>query len=721
MHDNALDMTTAITGEGSAQQGEHCIDQTRVIGLFAHVDAGKTTTSEAMLYHAGRIHRPGRVDQGNTQLDWMVQERERGITITSAATTCDWRGHRINLIDTPGHVDFSAEVVRSLRVIDGAVMVLCGVGGVEAQTETVWMHADREALPRLVFVNKLDRAGANFERVLDEIRTKLAPGAVALHLPIGSESDFAGAIDLIEERALIWRDGAEDPAVEPPPAPLQPQIAADRTALLEALCEADDILLEQWLDGRELSKVAVRQALRRATLAGLIVPVVCGSSLYNIGLPTLLDAITACLPSPRDRPAVSAAPDTGADGIEAPLCAAAFKIVTDPYMGHLTWVRVFSGALESGEAVYNPRTGQRERIGRIFRMHANEREQIQRMVAGDVVALGGARSAVTGDTLCDPEHPFELARFKFPEPVISLALTPNDDGEFDRMRRGIARLCAEDPTLVATYDPETGEEILSGLGELHLEVVVDRLRTEFGVAPQVSPPRVAYRETVVRAAEAVVTYRRQTGGHGHYAQVRLRIEPLARGGGVVFANAASAPGGLEDRGRGQRPGVPAEFVRPVELGVYETLEKGVLAGYPLTDARVTLVDGRFHTVDSCGMDFRLAASMAVRRAARQARPGLLEPVMRLDASIAEQYFGAVAADLGRRRGHLEEVEVRDRIRHLMGEVPLVETRGYASDLRTLTQGHGTFVLEFRCYDLVPNEIGETIVKQRRLAGEIRER
>jgi len=710
-------------GERVPQAEELSIDRVRVMGFFAHVDAGKTTTSEGILYHTGRIHRVGRVDEGSTQLDWMTQERERGITITSAATTCTWGGHRINLIDTPGHVDFSAEVVRSIRIIDGAVMVLCGVGGVEPQTETVWMHADREGLSRLVFVNKLDRLGADFERVVGEIQDQLTPRAVVLQIPIGREGEFTGVVDLVEPRALVWREGADDPVVEPVPTSLETRVAAARSELVETVCERDESLLEQWVEQGEVDRKALQTALRRATVSGELVPVLCGSALHGIGLQPLLDAIAAYLPSPLDRPAVQEAVPAGErpDGTGASLCAAAFKIVTDPYVGHLAWVRVFSGRLKAGEAVLNPRAGVRERVGRIYRMHADKREQRDHMAASDVVALAGVRSAITGDTLCDPEHPIELESFGFPEPVIMVALTPASDEEFDRLHRAVVRLCEEDPTLVAGHDPQTGEDTLAGMGELHLEIAADRLRTEFGVEPQVSLPQVAYRETVRRRRVATATYRKQTGGHGHYAQVRLRVEPLARGKGIVFENVALAPGGPSDRGRGRRVGVPAEYVRHVELGVRETLEKGILAGYPAADVKVTLLDGRFHSVDTCGMDFRIAGSMAARQAVRQARPGLLEPVMRLELGIGEEHLGGVTADLGRRRGRIQTVEMRGKTRHIAGEVPLAEVRGYASDLRSLTQGHCTFVLELRRYDLVPDDQAEAIVEQRRLEGKIPKR
>ena len=704
-------------GEGSGRkEGCPSVDRVRVIGLFAHVDAGKTTTSEGLLYHTGRIHRMGRVDQGNTQLDWMEQERQRGITITSAATTFAWNEHRINLIDTPGHVDFSAEVVRSMRVIDGAVVVLCGVGGVEPQTETVWRYADREGLPRLIFVNKLDREGAAFERVLAEIRTRLTASAVALQIPLGSERGFSGVIDLLDRRMLVWSAGASEPVVEAVPPSLDAQVSVARETLVEAICATDEALLTQWLEGCEPERAALQTALRRATIVGELVPVVCGSAFHDIGLPPLLEAIVDYLPSPVER---SKSPTGDSkDGQDSPLCAVVFKIVTDPYLGHLTWVRVLTGQLQTGERVCNPRTGTQERVGRIFRMHADKREQLGRMTAGDVVALGGAKSAVTGDSLCDPEHPVELERLAFPEPVIMMALTPRDDGELDRLHRAVVRLAEEDPTLIAGHDPQTGEDTLSGMGELHLEVAVDRLRTEFGMVPQVSKPQIAYRETVQRPAEFTATYRRQSGGHGHYAQVQLRVNPLPRGQGVVFENVALAPGGPSDRGRGHRPGVPAEYVRHVELGVREVLEKGVFAGYPATDLQVTLLGGRFHSVDTNGMDFRMAGSMAARQAVRRAYPALLEPVMRLDIDMDEEQFGAVAGDLGRRRGRIREVDRRGGSQHLVAEVPLSAMRGYASDLRSLTRGRCTFVLELRQYDLVPEEETETIVAQRRLEGKI---
>ncbi len=716
------------------------IEKVRIIGIFAHVDAGKTTTSEAILYYAGRIHRVGSIDEGTTQLDWMEQERERGITITAAATACHWQGHRINLIDTPGHIDFTAEVVRSIRVIDGAVILLCGVGGVEPQTEAVWRHADRENLPRIIFVNKLDRLGADFERVLGEVHEQLTPHVVPLQLPIGHEGAFNGIVDLIGQRALIWRDGqeaggrkqeaasADDPVVEPIPPSMQAQVASARASLLDAICETDNTLLEQRLAGLEPDAAALQAALRRATIAGKLVPVLCGASRKRIGVQPLLDAVVAYLPSPVDLPPVlgtvpgsKASPLAGGteggteeiverpDDPAAPLCAAAFKIVTDPHVGHLTWVRVFSGRLKVGEMVYNPRADVEERVGRIYRMHANRREQVDYMAASDVVALVGIKSAITGDTLCDPAHPIELETFKFPEPVIAVALTPASDGEGDRLRQAVARLSAEDPTLISRFDPETGEETLAGMGELHLEIAVDRLRTEFGIVPQVSPPQVSYRETIRQGAEATGIYKKQTGGHGHFAEVRLRVEPLEHGEGVVFENEAPPSE------------FPRDFVRPTELGVRDALEKGIIAGYPVTDVRVTLLGGKFHEVDSAAMDFQIAGSMAVRQAVRRARPALLEPIMHVDINVGEEHLGAIMADIGRRRGSVNAMRVRGSMRNVDGEVPLAEARGYATDLRSLTQGRGTFTLEFRRYDFVPDGIAEQIIKQRRAEGKIPKR
>jgi elongation factor G len=692
------------------------IERVRIIGIFAHVDAGKTTTSEAFLYYTGRIHRAGDIDAGDTQLDWMEQERERGITITAAATAFHWRRHRINLIDTPGHIDFTAEVVRSMRVIDGGVVLLCGVSGVEPQTETVWMHANRDNLSRILFINKLDRLGADFDRVLREVHERLTDKAVPVQLPIGREDTFRGVVDLLERRALIWPAGDQDPTLEPVPAALVEQAAVARAELVEAICETDEALLEQWLEGTEPDVPTLKAALRRATIKGDLVPVLCGASREHIAVQPLLDAVVDYLPAPTDlHPILGTIPGSEEEIIErpddphAPFCAAVFKIVTDPHVGHLTWIRVFSGQMGVGDTVYDPRTEEMERIGRIYFLHGNKREQVERMAASDVVALVGPKTAVTGDTLCDPDHPIVLESFEFPDPVIKVALEPPTNEQREKLRQALRRLDDEDPTLKHSYDPETSEETLAGMGELHLEIAVDRLRREFGLTPRVSPPEVAYRETVRRATETTTTYKKQTGGHGHFAEVKLRVEPLERGTGVVFENESSAAD------------IPTDFVRPVERGVRDSLEKGIIAGYPVTDVKVTLLDGKIHEVDSAAMDFEIAGSMAVQRAVRRARPALLEPVMDLDVNVDEERVGAVVADIGRRRGSVSAMRVRGNTRNIDGRVPLAEARGYATDLRSLTQGRGTFTLEFDHYDVVPDDIAEEIIARRKEEGKLRER
>ncbi len=692
------------------------MEKVRIIGIFAHVDAGKTTTSEAFLYFTGRIHRAGEIDEGDTQLDWMEQERERGITISAAATAFRWRRHRINLIDTPGHIDFTAEVVRSMRVIDGGVVLLCGVGGVEPQTETVWMHANRDNLPRVLFINKLDRTGSSFQRVMGEVHERLTQKAVPIQLPIGQEEGFRGVVDLLEERALIWHEGEETPSVEPFPEELVNQVTAARAALVEAICETDDKLLERWLDGEQLDVVTLKRALRRAVIESELVPVLCGASRERIGVQPLLDAVIDYLPAPTDlKPILGSIPGDGdriierPDDPDAPFCAAAFKIVTDPHVGHLTWVRVFSGQMGVGDTVYNPRTQEMERIGRIYYLHGDTREQVERMEASDVVALVGPRSAVTGDTLSDPEQPIVLETFEFPDPVIKVALKPESNEQREKLREAVRRLADEDPTLEHGYDPETSEETLAGMGELHLEIAVDRLQREFGLSPAVSPPEVAYRETIRRPFETITTYKKQTGGHGHFAEVEMRVEPLERGAGVEFENETSAAD------------IPSDFVRPVERGVKDALEKGVIAGYPVTDVRVTLLDGKYHEVDSAAMDFEIAGSIAVQRAIHNAAPALLEPVMEIDINVNEEQVGSIVADIGRRRGNVSAMRARGQIRNIEGAVPLAEARGYATDLRSLTKGRGTFTLEFDHYDVVPDDIAEQVIERRKEEGKLRQR
>lgn len=702
-------------------QPEIPLSKIRVMGIFAHIDAGKTTTSEAILYYTGRIHRIGSVDDGNTQLDWMEQERARGITITAAATTCEWQGHHINLIDTPGHIDFSAEVVRSVRVIDGAMIVLCGVGGVETQTETVWGHAERENLPRLLFVNKLDRTGADFERVLGDIRQRLSKRAITLQIPIGSESKFRGVIDLLKPRALLWplevnADNPADPVEAEVPPEYVERVAERRAALLDSICETDEALLGMRLDGNEPGVADYQAALRNAVLTGKLIPVLCGSAKNRIGIQPLLDAVIDYLPSPVDLPPVfGVVPGSRgelserASHPEAPFCATAFKIVSDPHVGHLTWVRAFSGSLKTNGWVYNPRTATKERVDRIYRIHANHRELANQLQAGDVMALVGVKTAATGDTLCDPAYPVELEPFTFPEPVITVALAPVTPDERERLRQVMARLCAEDPTLLAGYDAETQEETLSGMGELHLEIAVDRMRTEFGITAQASPPQVAYRETLRARATATGDYRKQSGGHGHYAVVRLRVEPLERGQGLVLDSKASA---VE---------VPENFVRNAQAGIREALAKGIRAGYPVTDVRVTILGGRYHEVDSNALDFHIAGSMAVRQALQKAQPGLLEPVMRADIGVSETSLGAVMADFTRRRGNIRDLQVRGNLRHILGDVPLAEVRGYVTALRDMTSGRGDFSLEFSSYDLVPDALAEGIIQERQRRGKVSRR
>lgn len=682
------------------------INNIRVIGIYAHIDAGKTTTSEAILYRTGRIHRAGSVDDGNTQLDWMAQERERGITITAAATTCMWKGNRINLIDTPGHIDFTAEVMRSIRVIDGAIVVMCGSEGVETQTETVWRYADSEQLPRLIFVNKLDRESADFDTVLAQVRQRLSSQAIALQMPIGEGNTFCGLVDLLEWKAITWHHGSEELVSEEISPQWAEKAAAARTHLLDTICELDDDLLRERLAEREPSLSALRQAIRRATIAGKLVPILCGSARLRIGIQPLLDAVVDYLPSPLDVPAVTGSllknDKTGirqAD-VSAPFCASVFKIVTDPHVGHLAWLRVFSGRAVVGETLFNPRTGDEERVGRIYRIHANRREPVKQMQVGDVVALVGARSAVTGDTICSYHEPILLEPFSFPEPVISVALSPISDDERDRLHQCMARLCDEDPTLQLSYDPETNDQILAGMGELHLEITIDRLRSEYGITAHTSPLRVAYRETARCMAEATGIYRKQTGGHGHYASVRMRVEPLEPGSGIQFRNLASP---VE---------LPDSYVRAAEMGMREALKNGVIAGYPFTDILVSLVSGRYHEVDSNSLDFRIAGSMAIRQAAMQANPTLLEPIMYADIHVEDEYLRTVLGDFSRRRGIVSELQTHGSSCTITGYVPLAEMRGYASDLRHITQGRGTFTLEFRNYQHIPERQAASIIEER---------
>ncbi|MEW6275402.1 MAG: elongation factor G [Bacillota bacterium] len=683
------------------------LDKTRNIGIMAHIDAGKTTTTERILYYTGRVHKMGEVHDGASTMDWMVQEQERGITITSAATTCHWRDHRINIIDTPGHVDFTVEVERSLRVLDGAVAIFCSVGGVEPQSETVWRQADKYRVPRVAYVNKMDRVGADFFRCLDMIRERLGANPVAVQLPLGKEEAFAGVIDLIRQKAIIYLDELgtqmEDREIPPDAAGLA---AAYREKLCEAAAEQDEELMLKYLEGEELTAEEVKRALRKATLAGKAVPVLCGSSFKNKGVQPLLDAIVDYLPAPTDIPAVRGInPASGEEeqrkaGDEEPFAALAFKIMTDPYVGKLTYIRVYSGKLASGSYIYNPAKDQRERVGRILRMHANHREDIDAVYAGDIAAVVGLRKTVTGDTLCAEEHPILLEPMEFPEPVISVAIEPKTTADQDKMGVALAKLAEEDPTFRLHTDRETGQTIISGMGELHLEIIVDRLLREFKVEANIGRPQVAYKETVSLPARAEGKYIRQTGGRGQYGHVVLEIAPVERGGGFAFVN--KIVGGV----------VPKEYIGAVESGVREAMETGVLAGYPVTDVVVSIVDGSYHEVDSSDVAFKIAGAIGFRNAAQKARPVLLEPVMKIEVVVLEEYMGDVIGDLNARRGRIEDLESRGESRVIHGYVPLAEMFGYATELRSRTQGRGTYTMQFSHYEEVPQPIARAIIARR---------
>jgi elongation factor G len=695
--------TQLETTRGSMTNGRS-LAHIRNIGIVAHIDAGKTTTTERILFYTGRTHRLGEVDEGSATMDWMVQERERGITITSAATTCQWRGHSINIIDTPGHVDFTAEVERSLRVLDGAVVILSAVEGVQPQSETVWRQADRYGVPRIVFINKMDRTGADFFRTVEMVRERLGAVPVPVQLPVGVEDAFEGVVDLIRMRSIIYTDdlGTRSDQVDIPES-LRGVAQEYREKLLEAAAELDDQVMEKYLEGQPIAEEEIVRALRRGTIAARIVPVLCGAAFRNKGVQPLLDAVVDYLPSPLDIPPVEGQnPKTGeteqrpADPL-APFCALAFKIVTDPYVGKLTYFRVYSGRLEAGSYVYNATRGVRERLSRILRMHANHREDIPEAAAGDVVAAVGLRVTTTGDTLCDEAHPIVLESIKFPEPVIAVAVEPKTKADEERLSAALAKLAEEDPTFKVRFDPETAQTIISGMGELHLEIITDRLVREFKVEANVGRPQVAYRETIRRAARAEGRYIRQTGGRGQYGHVVLELEPLPRGTGIEFV----------DKITGGR--IPREFIPAVEAGVREAADTGVLAGYPVVDVRATLLDGSYHEVDSSEMAFKIAGSLAFKSAARDGSPVLLEPIMSVEVVTPESYMGDVIADLSARRGRIVALEQRGPLRAIRAEVPLAEMFGYATSLRSNTQGRGTYTMEFLRYEEVPANIAETLV------------
>jgi len=704
-------MVTQLETKKATMSEPRPLKTIRNIGIVAHIDAGKTTTTERILFYTGRTHRLGEVDEGSATMDWMVQERERGITITSAATTCQWRHHSINIIDTPGHVDFTAEVERSLRVLDGAVVILSAVEGVQPQSETVWRQADRYGVPRIVFINKMDRTGADFFRTLEMMRERLEARAVPVQLPIGVEDGFEGIIDLIRMKSVIYTDdlGTRSDVTEIPEA-LRAQAEEYREKLVEAVAELDDALTEKYLEGKALTEDEIRAALRAGTIAARVIPVLCGTSFRNKGVQPLLDAVVDYLPSPLDIPPVggknpkSAAGEERAADPAGPFCALAFKIVTDPFVGKLTYFRVYSGTLRAGSYVFNATRDMKERVSRILQMHANHREDIPEVSAGNVVAAVGLRETTTGDTLCDEAHPIVLEAIKFPEPVISVAVEPKTRADEEKLGASLAKLAEEDPTFKIRFDSETAQTIISGMGELHLEIITDRLLREFKVAANVGRPQVAYRESIRRAADAEGRYIRQTGGRGQYGHVFVEVEPLPRGTGNEFVNKIT--GGA----------IPREYIPAVESGVREAAEGGVLAGYPIVDVRATLTDGSFHEVDSSEMAFKIAGSMAFKAAAEKGRPVLLEPVMKVEAVTPEQYMGDVIGDLNARRGRIAAMEQRGSLRIIGAEVPLAEMFGYATALRSNTQGRATYTMEFSHYEEVPNNIAESLVTRAGVSG-----
>ncbi len=689
---------------------EYPLGRTRNIGIMAHIDAGKTTTTERILYYTGRTYKIGEVHEGAAVMDWMVQEQERGITITSAATTCKWRDHWINIIDTPGHVDFTVEVERSLRVLDGAVAVFDGVAGVEPQSETVWRQADKYRVPRICFVNKLDRTGASFERSLDSIHERLTKEAVAIQVPIGLEDAHEGVIDLIGMKALVWRGDDLGATWDILDLDDEQRAEADvwRETLVERVAETDEALLESYLDNGTLTADQVRQGLRAATIGGEIVPVLCGSAFKNKGVQPLLDAVVDFLPSPLDVPAVQGKePKTGEEITRpvddaAPFSALAFKVMTDPYVGTLTYVRVYSGTLEAGSHIYNVTKDKKERVGRILQMHANSREERAATFTGDIVALVGAKAASTGDTIADPDHPILLESMEFPEPVIHIAIEPRTKVDQEKLSTALQRLAEEDPTFRVRTDEETGQTIIGGMGELHLEVIVDRLLREFKVEANVGRPQVAYRESIRRPVHGVeLRYVRQTGGRGQYGHVVIDLEPREPGEGYEFES--RIVGGV----------VPREYIPSVDAGIQEAFAGGILAGYPIVDVRAALVDGSYHDVDSSEMAFKIAGSMAAKEAAKKAGIQLLEPVMAVEVVTPDDFMGDVMGDLSARRGHIEGMEPRGQAQVIRARVPLSEMFGYATDVRSMTQGRATYTMQFGSYEPAPASIQEEVVARTR--------
>jgi elongation factor G len=689
------------------------IERYRNIGIMAHIDAGKTTTTERVLFYTGVSHKLGEVHDGAAVMDWMEQEQERGITITSAATTCFWKGmdqsfpeHRINIIDTPGHVDFTIEVERSLRVLDGAVAVFCSVGGVEPQSETVWRQANKYRVPRLAFINKMDRPGANFLRVVRQMKERLQATAVPIQLPIGAEEHFKGVVDLIRMQAIYWDEATQGTTFELKDIPADMADACQEwhEKLIEAAAEGSEELTHKYLETLELTAEEIRQGLRARTLRNEVVPVMCGSAFKNKGVQAMLDAVVEYMPSPVDVPPIRGELEDGGEGVrhpddKEPFAALAFKIATDPFVGNLTFFRVYSGVLSSGDTVYNAVKGRKERIGRILQMHANERKEIKEVHAGDIAAAVGLKDVTTGDTLCDPKHLITLERMEFPEPVISVAVEPKTKADQEKMGMSLSKLAQEDPSFRVHTDEESGQTIISGMGELHLEIIVDRMKREFKVEANVGKPQVAYRETIRQAVEQEGRFVRQSGGRGQFGHVWIKLAPQEPGAGYAFENAIV--GGV----------IPKEYIPAVDKGIQEQLASGVLAGYPVVDVKVTLFDGSYHEVDSSEMAFKIAGSMAFKEGCAKAKPVLLEPIMKVEVVTPEDYMGDVMGDLNRRRGLVQGMEEAPSGRIIRAEVPLAEMFGYATDLRSMSQGRATYSMEFGHYSEAPNNVADAVIKK----------
>ncbi|NJM66044.1 MAG: elongation factor G [Acaryochloris sp. RU_4_1] len=678
------------------------LDKVRNIGIAAHIDAGKTTTTERILFYSGVVHKAGDVHDGNTVTDWMEQERERGITITAAAISTTWQDHQINIIDTPGHVDFTIEVERSMRVLDGVIAVFCSVGGVQPQSETVWRQADRYQVPRIVFVNKMDRTGADFYKVYDQIRERLKANAVPIQIPIGSEDNFAGIVDLVKMKAFLYTNdqGTDIQEIELPDA-VQEQAQEYRTLLIEAVAESDDGLMEKYLEGEALSTTEIKTALRKGTIAGSLVPVLCGSAFKNKGVQLLLDAVIDYMPAPIDVPAIRGTLLAGTEAErpaddQAPLAALAFKIMSDPY-GRLTFIRVYSGVLTKGSYVLNPTKNKKERVSRLIIMKADDRIEVEELRSGDLGAALGLKDTFTGETLCDEAHPIVLESLFVPEPVISVAVEPKTKQDMDKLSKALQSLSQEDPTFRVSVDPETNQTVIAGMGELHLEILIDRMLREFKVEANIGAPQVAYRETIRKAVTAEGKFIRQSGGKGQYGHVVIEIEPAEAGTGFEFIS--KIVGGA----------VPKEFIGPAEQGMKEACESGILAGYPLIDVKATLIDGSYHDVDSSEMAFKIAGSMAIKEGAMQASPALLEPMMKVEVEVPEDFLGPVLGDLISRRGQIEGQEVAQGLAKVTTKVPLATMFGYATDIRSMTQGRGIFTMEFSDYEEVPRSVAEPII------------